>query len=312
MDGVLVVDKPQGLTSHDVVAVARRSLHERRIGHTGTLDPFATGVLVLCINRATRLVQYLTGDDKEYLARMRLGFATDSGDLTGTPLSDPVDAGAITPEGVRTALSHFRGRIEQIPPMHSAKKVGGVKLYEMARRGEQIERKAVTIEIKELELIDDTDHRSTSAVPADLTGLTRDFNFRVVCSAGTYVRTLAEEIGQRLGIGAHLVGLQRTRAGGCHLREAVSLEQLAELSEAGSIDRLLKPMTAALAMPEIRLNGFEAELVRHGREIGRVGDWMMGERGKFCREDGELLAVAEYDTGRMVWRPRVVLSSGTD
>jgi tRNA pseudouridine55 synthase len=309
LDGLLIVDKPAGLTSHDVVARARRALKTRRIGHTGTLDPFATGVLVLCINRATRLVQYLTGDDKEYMARMRLGFATDSGDLTGTPLSAPVDAGAITPEGVRTALSHFRGRIEQIPPMHSAKKVGGVKLYEMARRGEQIERAPITIEIKELELIAGANRLSA---PADLTGLTRDFTFRVVCSSGTYVRTLAEEIGQRLGIGAHLVGLQRTRAGGCHLPEAVSLDHLAELSEAASIEGLLKPMNAALAMPEIKLDGFEAESARHGREISRAGDWMTGERGKLCREDGELLAVAEYDAERMVWRPRVVLSSGTD
>jgi tRNA pseudouridine55 synthase len=290
LDGLLIVDKPAGLTSHDVVARARRALKTRRIGHTGTLDPFATGVLVLCINRATRLVQYLTGDDKEYLARLRLGFATDSGDLTGTPLSDPVDAGAITPEGVRNALSHFRGRIEQIPPMYSAKKIGGVKLYEMARRGEQVERAPITIEIKELELLNDTDHRST---PADLTGLTRDFAFRVVCSSGTYVRTLAEDIGQRLGIGAHLVGLQRTRAGDCYLQEAVSLEYLAELSEAASIERLLKPMKTALAMPEIELNEVEAESARHGREIGRAGDWMTGERGKLCGEDGELLAVAE-------------------
>jgi tRNA pseudouridine55 synthase len=179
----------------------------------------------------------------------------------------------------------------------------------MARRGEQIERAPITIEIKELELIDGTNQ---PVAPADLTGLTRDFTFRVVCSSGTYVRTLAEDIGQRLGIGAHLVGLQRTRAGGCHLREAVSLEYLAELSAAERIEGLLKPMNAALAMPEIKLQGVEVESARHGREIGRAGDWMSGERGKLCREDGELLAVAEYDAGRMVWRPRVVLTIGAD
>jgi tRNA pseudouridine55 synthase len=132
-DGVLVIDKPEGLTSHDVVARVRKILRTRRVGHAGTLDPFATGALVVCVNRATRLVQFLTGDDKEYVATMRLGFATDTGDLTGTPKTPVTDAGHITSNKIQETFSRFLGPVKQIPPMYSAKKIGGVKLYEMAR-----------------------------------------------------------------------------------------------------------------------------------------------------------------------------------
>src|SRR5215467_13028616 len=156
-DGVLVIDKPEGLTSHDVVARVRKILGTRRVGHTGTLDPFATGVLVVCVNRATRLAQFLTGDDKEYVATMRLGFATDTGDLTGTPKTPVTDAGHITSNNVKEAFSRFLGPIKQIPPMYSAKKVSGVKLYEMARRGEEIERAPIGVEIKKLELLNPAD-----------------------------------------------------------------------------------------------------------------------------------------------------------
>lgn len=313
-DGLLIIDKPEGLTSHDVVARVRRILKTRRVGHTGTLDPFATGVLVVCLNRATRLVQFLTGEEKEYLARMRLGFATDSGDLTGTPIrqppiqqaddAQPVDARAVSAEMVDEALRGFRGRITQIPPMHSAKKVGGVKLYDLARRGLEIERAPISIEIRELELCA-PDPRL--AAPEPETNLTADYTFRVVCTAGTYVRTLAEDIGKRLGCGAHLVGLRRTRAGHCRLAQAVTLEDLAELSEAGDIGRVLIPMREALDLPEIVLSAVEAVDVGHGREIERGGEWAEGSHGQLCRSDGELLAVAEYDARRGKWRPRVVL-----
>src|SRR5499426_3820454 len=151
-DGVLVIDKPEGLTSHDVVARMRKILGTRRVGHAGTLDPFATGVLVVCVNRATRLVQFLTGADKEYVATMRLGFATDTGDLTGRPKTPVTDTRNITSEKIQGAFSHFLGHIKQVPPMYSAKKVGGVKLYEMARHGKEIERAPVEVEIKKLEL----------------------------------------------------------------------------------------------------------------------------------------------------------------
>src|SRR5215475_1008675 len=191
-DGVLVIDKPEGLTSHDVVARARKILGTRRVGHTGTLDPFATGVLVICVNRATRIAQFLTGDDKEYVATMRLGFATDTGDLTGRPKTPVTDAGNITSEKVQEAFSRFLGPIKQIPPMYSAKKVGGVKLYEMAQRGEEEERAPVVVEIKKLELIKPA-ARFLQAQAAAQTA-PDEFSFRVVCSSGTYIRALAEEV----------------------------------------------------------------------------------------------------------------------
>lgn len=294
-DGVLVIDKPAEWTSHDVVAKVRKILRTRRVGHTGTLDPFATGVLVVCVNRATRLVQFLTGDDKEYVATMRLGFATDTGDFTGEPLSPAADAGHITPEHVQNALSQFRGRIQQIPPMYSAKKVGGVRLHELARRGEEIERQPIEIEIKELELISGSLH-------------SQEFTFRVVCSSGTYIRTLAEDIGKWLGIGAHLTALRRTRAGGCSLAQAVTLERLAELAEAERTGEVLTPMADAVEMLEIHLDDKERGAITHGRSLQRNGDWKTGTLAKLCDGNRRLLAIAEYDSRREFWQPRVVLT----
>jgi len=295
-DGVLVIDKPAEWTSHDVVAKLRKILRTRRIGHTGTLDPFATGVLVVCVNRATRLSQFLTADDKEYVATMRLGFATDTGDFTGEPLAPAADAGHITPEQVREVLAQFRGRIQQIPPMYSAKKVGGVRLHEMARRGEEIERQPIEIEIKELEFIAD-----------DAGAQAPEFTFRVVCSSGTYVRTLAEDIGKRLGVGAHLTGLRRTRAGDRNLEQAVTMERLGELAEENLIGTVMIPMAEALALPEIQLDSLESQAIAHGRPVRRSGNWNAGTWAKLCNENQQLLAIADYDASRSVWQPRVVL-----
>lgn len=304
-DGVLVIDKPEGWTSHDVVARVRKILKTRRVGHTGTLDPFATGALVVCINRATRLAQFLTGDDKEYLATMRLGFSTDTGDLTGRPNTPVTDARDITSDKVKEVFGRFRGRINQIPPMYSAKKVGGVKLYEMARRGEEIERKPVEVEIKELELCD-----STGDVAQSESG---EFSFRVVCSSGTYVRTLAEDIGKSLGVGAHLTRLRRTRAGRCSLDAAVTLERLAELAQSGQIDQVMISMADAVAMPALQVGEEDRKRISHGRSIeypgeGRFGDWPDGALAKICDKKNQLVAIAEYDPVKILWRPRVVLT----
>ncbi len=303
LDGVLVIDKPADWTSHDVVAKVRKILRTRRVGHTGTLDPFATGVLVVCVNRATRLVQYLTGDDKEYVATMRLGFATDTGDFTGEALSPITDASQITSEQMREALNQFRGRIRQIPPMYSAKKIGGVRLHELARRGEEVERQPVEIEIKELELLPDSqvlDSHSGSA-------RTQEFSFRVVCTAGTYVRTLAEDIGKRLGVGAHLISLRRTRAGSSRLSEAVTLEQLSELVEQGRLAEVLTQMADAVELPEMILSEEECKAVGHGRSIRRTGTWQAGSLSKLCDGERNLLAIAEFNAENSVWRPRAVL-----
>src|ERR1051325_10275732 len=201
MDGLLVIDKPTDLTSHDVVARVRHILHERRIGHTGTLDPFATGVLVLLLGKATRLAQFLSSEDKEYDAIIRLGYATDTGDRTGSRIDGPNSAhlGHWSEQEIETALGTLRGWIDQVPPMYSAKKRGGEKLYELARRGESVDREPVRVCIHEFTAIKPDDQLFKDNMDG-----TFDFRARVVCSSGTYVRVLAEDFGKRLSVSAHL------------------------------------------------------------------------------------------------------------
>ncbi|MGH9754491.1 MAG: tRNA pseudouridine(55) synthase TruB, partial [Blastocatellia bacterium] len=308
-DGVIVIDKPGGLTSHDVVARVRKILGTRRVGHAGTLDPFATGVLVICVNRAARLVQFLTGDDKEYIATMRLGFATDTGDLTGKPKTSVTDARDITSDKIQEAFSRFIGPIKQIPPMYSAKKVGGVKLYEMARRGEEIERAPIIVEIKELELLKPA--AGSGRAQANAQTALDEVSFRVVCSSGTYIRTLAEDIGACLGVGAHLTQLRRTRSGNCSLDGAVTLEELADLSRSGPDRRVMIQMADAVTMPTLRVGSEERNRVSHGRSIehtetGRA-DYANGTLAKLCDKKNQLIAIAEFDSSKTLWHPRVVL-----
>src|SRR6184192_1469424 len=220
MEGTLVIDKPAGMTSHDVVARVRKIIGERRVGHTGTLDPFATGVLVVLVGRATRLAQFLSGAEKEYEATIRLGYATDTGDLTGQRVTsfttETQRHTEIHREEIEAAMASLRGEIEQIPPMYSAKKIAGKKLYELARRGEQIERAAVRVNIKTFDSLPERD----GFLPQNQDD-THDLHVRIVCSAGTYVRTLAEDLGERLGVGAHLADLRRTRAGEFCITKAI-------------------------------------------------------------------------------------------
>ncbi|MGH9903393.1 MAG: tRNA pseudouridine(55) synthase TruB, partial [Pyrinomonadaceae bacterium] len=216
MDGILIVDKPGGLTSHDVVARVRRLLRERRVGHTGTLDPFATGVLVLLVGRATRLAQFLAVDEKDYEAVIRFGYATETGDLTGARRASEENKARVISTGrppwsdaqIEEALSGLRGEIEQVPPMYSAKKVKGQKLYELARRGEEVEREAARVSVREFAAVR---QQGGALLRRDDCDETYDMAVRVVWSAGTYVRTLAESVGERLGVGAHLAALRRTR-----------------------------------------------------------------------------------------------------
>ena len=267
MNGVLIIDKPAGWTSHDVVARVRRVLRERRVGHTGTLDPFATGVLVVLVGRATRLAQFLAGAEKEYEALVRFGYATETGDLTGArrelpPTETPTENAPGEATGARrcakwsgeeieSALESLRGDSEQVPPMYSAKKVGGKKLYELARRGIEIERAAVSVKIRELEVLLDGD-----ALLRENEDGTCDLPLRVVCSAGTYIRVLAEDLGARLGTGAHLAALRRARAGTFHIGQSVTLERLAERMEAGELEQLIIAPDAALPeMPFVHLTG---------------------------------------------------------
>lgn len=313
MDGVLIIDKPGGLTSHDVVARLRRTLHERRIGHTGTLDPFATGVLVMLVGRATRLAQFLSGAEKEYYAVVRFGYSTDTGDFTGKPtgkLSD--DATQVSPLSwgdpeIEKALTSLRGVMDQVPPMYSAKKQGGRKLYELARRGETIERKPVRVEVRELEAL-----RRNDRLLKDNADGTVDLAVRILCSAGTYIRTLAEALGVRLGVGAHLAELRRIRAGDFSIASAVTLEQIKAAVGDEAVGTFLIPLDKALAsLPFVSLSGPDAQRVRQGVSIAVSGHSQglaaQGENVRMRDDAGNLLAVGCYDAATQLLKPRVVI-----
>jgi len=306
MDGVLVIDKPAGMTSHDVVAQTRRILHERRIGHTGTLDPFATGVLVVLLGKATRLSQFMTGVDKEYEAIIRLGYSTDTGDRTGNPIPDPsTKVRHWTEPEIESALQTLRGNIDQVPPMYSAKKVDGKKLYELARRGETVERKPVRVCIHEFAAI-----RPEGQLIKDNLDGTFDFHARVSCSSGTYVRTLAEDFGKRLDVGAHLAELRRTRVGDLRVEQAITLDELKIHFGEESIGEVLVPPGAALSqLPFVHLTPEDVGRANHGREV-KVAEpnWSDGENVRMCDGDNALVAVGRYDANTNSLHPRVVLA----
>lgn len=312
MDGVLLIDKPAGVTSHDVVDEVRRILQVRRVGHTGTLDPFATGVLVVMVGRATRLAQFLTGLEKEYEAVVRLGYATDTGDLTGTPIEEPTE-GQVAREWsaaeIEAAFESLRGEIDQVPPMYSAKKQAGKKLYELARRGEEVERKPVRVCIYNFEPLHLAAQPAASLLKNNHDG-TIDFEVRVVCSTGTYVRTLAEDFGKRLGVGAHLAELRRSRVGDFPEQKAMKLEQLkAHLAE-GSLGQVLLPLDDALSrLPAVDLDDDEARRVQNGMVITRgTALWTGGEHVRMRNPKGALIAVADFNAGDNSLHPRVVIA----
>lgn len=302
MDGILVIDKPAGITSHDVVARVRRILKIKRVGHTGTLDPFATGVMVILVAKATRLAQFLDKDVKEYEAVVKFGSETDTGDKTGKKL---IADGGIRNEDLSAflntvdwdkVLSGFRGEIEQVPPMYSAKKVEGKKLYELARKGVEIERRSNRVTIYELAMFEAEEfHDPQSAL-----------RMRIVCSAGTYIRTLAEDIGRKLGIGAHLEDLRRTRAGRFDLARAVTLEELEMLEDPAAA--IINMSEAVAHLPEFVLNNERVERTRTGLSSGYdSGDLSAGQAVRMIGGDGSLVAIGYYDETEKTVRPKVVL-----
>ena len=311
MDGLLVIDKPADMTSHDVVSSTRRILKVRRVGHTGTLDPFATGVLLVLVGRATRLAQFLSGADKEYDAIIRLGYATDTGDRTGNAVpgphgsADPSRTGRWSEEEIEQALASLRGWIDQVPPMYSAKKIGGKKLYELARRGEEVKREPVNVCIHELAPI-----RPDGQLMKDNQDGTFDFQVHVTCSAGTYVRTLAEDLGKRLSVGAHLAELRRTRVGEFTVTNAVTLEQLkTSFGEEAIGTILLRPSVALSRLPFVHLTSDDVRRARNGMEVN-VGEsaWSDGEKVKMCDDHDHLIAIGDYDATTRRLHPRVVLA----
>ena len=312
MQGTLVIDKPAGMSSHDVIARVRKIIGERRVGHTGTLDPFATGVLVVLVGKATRLMQFLNGAEKEYEAVIRLGYATDTGDLTGQRVSEPEfhaktqSAPSIRKEDVEVAISSLRGEIEQTPPMYSAKKIKGQKLYELARRGEDIERASVQITISTFEAIE----RNGELLKENEDGM-RDLAVRVVCSAGTYIRTLAEDFGKRLGLGAHLAELHRTRAGCFKIAGANTLEQLSELTESGLLAQaFISPDATIGHLPALDLSADDVRRVMNGLNLQLEQTvWPSGQALRLRNASGDLTAVGIYDEALKLVHPQVVLAN---
>lgn len=307
MDGLLIIDKPAGLTSHDVVARVRRVLKEKRVGHTGTLDPFATGVLVILVGRATRLAQFLNGALKEYEAVIRFGYSTDTGDMTGKPKAEVSSSNSWTDEEIEAALDGLRGERTQVPPMYSAKKVQGRKLYELARRGEEIERAAVPVTIHEFEAL----RADGAALLRQNDDATCDLSVRVLCSAGTYIRVLAEEVGARLGTGAHLLSLRRTRAGEFRIEAATPLDELQESVAAASI--LVPPDAALSFMPFVHLSESEAQRASQGVALrlkaAEAADFSDGAFVRLRDERGSLIAVGAYQAETHSLHPRIVIAS---
>lgn len=289
VSGVLVVDKPTGMTSHDVVQVVRRGTGIRRAGHTGTLDPRASGVLVILLGPAVRLSEFVSASDKRYQATIRVGSSTDTYDSEGT-ITDHNSDIDVSEEQFNEILQQFTGEIEQVPPPYSAVKVKGRKAYELARRGEEVELKPRIINVYSLEVLEWDPPESV---------------IDVYCSSGTYVRSLANDIGKALGTGAYLVGLRRTKSGRFTLRDAVPLRVLREAFEAGDWYKNLIPAAEALAdWPMVELDADQMEFVRHGHRIpaesGQTG-WARG-----VSEQGDLVALMEVDEDTLEWQPRKV------
>jgi tRNA pseudouridine55 synthase len=306
MDGILVVNKPQGWTSHDVVGHIRRLTHQKRVGHAGTLDPMATGVLLVCLGRATRVAEYLMDSDKTYRAVVRLGVETDTFDANGQVVAThPVN---VDESDLRTALARFVGAIDQVPPMYSALKRDGKPLYRLARRGIEVERKPRRITIYDITL------RAWQSPDATID---------VCCSPGTYIRSLAHDIGAVLGCGAHLAALTRLASGSFRLEEAVTLEDLEGLGPTEGVRTfgsprdlrgLLHPLDAALQdLPILTLDADQARRIVLGQAIP-LSEVKTSASPLLCRAhdaSGALLAIMAFDAAAQVWRPKKMLADAT-
>jgi tRNA pseudouridine55 synthase len=289
MDGILNIDKPEGITSHDVVKAIRKKFNTSKVGHLGTLDPMATGVLPIAIGKATRVAQFIPHSPKEYEGEIRFGFATNTYDREGTATTEerPLEG------DVEEAIRALTGALDQVPPPFSAKKIGGIPAYDLARRNKSIDMAAVRVEIREFQML---------CLDPPL------MRFRVVCSPGTYIRSLAHDLGRRLGCGAHLTSLRRTRSGDFRIEDSVELEK-ASPGAVILLDRLMD------FMPRIEVSGPDEVKVAHGNPIveplaGLRSSSTAGSGNQFARifnKEGQFIAVASIERGWV--RPRLVLTS---
>lgn len=290
VNGVMVVDKPPGWTSHDVVARVRRIVGERSVGHLGTLDPMATGVLPLVLGRMTRLCQFYTASEKTYEGTIRLGLATDTYDCDGDPVGIPQTVN-VTLEEIRSAASVFNGLIRQTPPPFSAKKIKGVPAYKLARRKQEVELQPVEVEVKELTI---------QGMEGDV------LEFRCRVSSGTYVRSLAHELGQKLGTGAHLASLRRTAVAEFSLELSHTLEAVAEAASQGRIEELLvHPRQLLPEIPCVTADDEAMGKIRHGRTVN-LPEMSRSRLVKVFLGQSDLICIASRVAGTL-FHPKLVL-----
>jgi tRNA pseudouridine55 synthase len=292
MNGILIVDKPTGPTSHDVVSRVRKILQQRSVGHLGTLDPLATGVLPLVLGNFTRLAQFYLSSEKNYAGVMRFGYSTDTYDAEGEA-SSPVQAIALSLESVRQLAARFRGVTEQMPPPFSAKKIQGVPAYKLARRKADVQLKAVKVEIKELEILDVEGER---------------VQFRVRVAAGTYVRSLAHDMGQQMGCGAHLESLRRTASGEFELADARTLEEIEAAAKSGNAEDLfIHPRKLLPQFPCVTANEETTAYIRNGRAVN-LPEFSAVRMVKVFRGQRELVALATRVAGTL-FHPEIVMAA---
>lgn len=297
LNGIIIIQKEAGFTSHDVVAKLRGICGQKKIGHTGTLDPEATGVLPVCLGSATKLCDMLTDKDKEYVAELLLGVTTDTQDTTGEELSRKEVT--VSEEEAKAAVLSFVGDYMQVPPMYSALKVNGRKLYELARAGKEVERQARPVRIEEIEIL-------KTKLPV--------VTMRVVCSKGTYIRTLCADIGEKLGCGGTMQSLQRTRVGQFGLEKAVTLGELNELKQEGKLEaflqegHLLSPDSVFESCPALHVKEMFEKLLDNGnafypnqaleKKIYEAGKWV-----RVYRENGSFTGIYAYDAAKKWYKP---------
>ena len=310
--GIMNVYKEAGFTSHDVVAKLRGICKQKKIGHTGTLDPDAVGVLPVCLGSGTKLCDMLTGETKEYIARFRLGITTDTQDISGKVLEEKETC--VSTEQVKEILSHFVGELHHVPPMYSALKVGGKKLYELAREGKEVERKARPITIYELELLKE-EHP--------------EYEIRVTCSKGTYIRTLCHDVGQALSCGAVMTSLVRSRVGEFRLEDAKPLSALQELADQGRLQEAVIPVEEMFhALPAIQVSDGAQKALLNGNQLKRSEVLIKeeaGNAGKRPQEfpvdqeeyrvysaDSRFCAIYRYEGDRKLFTPVKMFLEGQD